>query len=380
MRLTLRSSLLAVLAGLAAACSSSDQSTTPLSVDPGASLRGSPGAIAVASNATAGNAVMVYSRRANGTLESPVSYATGGSGTGGGLGNQGAVTLAGDRRHLLVVNAGSNDLSVFAVAGNTLALTSRVASGGMQPISVTEFRGVVYVLNAGGSGNISGFRLDSAGSLSSIAGASQPLSGTAVGPAQVGFSSSGTVLVVTEKGTNTITLYDVDRNGLASAPRPQPSAGMTPFGFAFDPRGRLIVSEAFGGAAGASAVSSYAANLSGALQVRSASIGDTQSAACWVGITPNGRFAFVTNTASGTVSGYRVNGNGTISLILPDGLSGTTGAGPIDLSVTPDGGRLFTLDGGARQLSNFAIRADGSLEASPATTGLPVGANGMAAW
>jgi hypothetical protein len=57
-----------------------------------------------------------------------------------------------------------------------------------------------------------------------------------------------------------------------------------------------------------------------------------------------------------------------------------TGAGPIDMSITPDGLRLFTLDGPARQLSNFAVRADGSLEADIPTTGLPMGANGMAAW
>ena len=380
MKSTLRGSLLTTLAGLSVACSAADQSTTPLSVDASAAARSAPGAVAVASNATSGNAVIVFARRANGSLEAPTSYSTGGSGTGGGLGNQGAVTLSGDRQHLLVVNAGSNDVSAFSVAGTTLTLVNRVASGGMQPISVTEYRGVVYVLNAGGSGNISGFRLSSAGMLSPIAGATQPLSGAAVGPAQVGFSRTGSSVVVTEKGTNTITLYDVDGAGVASAPRPQASAGMTPFGFAFDTRGRLIVSEAFGGAPGASAVSSYGANLSGGLLVRSASVGNTQSAACWVAITPDGRYAYVTNTASGNVSGYSVDGDGALTLLLANGVSGTTGAGPIDMAITPDGRRLFTLDGGAHQLSIFVRRADGSLEASPPTTGLPVGANGMAAW
>ncbi len=375
----LRGTLLASLAGLSVACSSTDQSSTPLSIDASAAAQGAPGAVAVASNATMGNAVLVFARRANGSLEGPASYSTGGTGTGGGLGNQGAVTLSGGRRHLFVVNAGSNDVSVFSVTGTRLTLVNRVASGGMQPISVTEYRGLVYVLNAGGSGNISGFRLSSGGMLSPIAGATQPLSGPAVGSAQVGFSPNGATLVVTEKASNTITLYDVDGAGLASAPRPQASAGMTPFGFAFDTRGRLVVSEAFGGAVGASAVSSYAANLSGMLQVRSASVGTTQAAACWVAITPNDRYAYVTNTASGNVSGYRLDGDGRLTL-LGTGISGTTGAGPIDMSITPDGLRLFTLDGPARQLSNFAVRADGSLEADLPTTGLPMGANGMAAW
>lgn len=376
---SLRGSLLAALGGLTVACSSTDQSTTPLSVDASAAARSTPGAVAVASNATTGNAVLVFARRANGSLEGPVSYATGGTGTGGGLGNQGAVTLSGNRQHLLVVNAGSNDVSVFSVAGTRLTLVNRVASGGMQPISVTEYRGLVYVLNAGGSGNISGFRLSSGGMLSPIAGATQPLSGAAVAPAQVGFSPNGGTLVVTEKATRTITLYDVDGAGLASAPRPQASAGMTPFGFAFDTRGVLVVSEAFGGAVGASATSSYGANLGSGLLLRSASVGNGQAAACWVAITPNNRYAYVTNTASGNVSGYSLDQDGRLAL-LGSGISGTTGAGPIDMSITPDGRRLFTLDGAAQQLSNFAVRADGSLEASTATTGIPAGANGMAAW
>ncbi|MDZ4865627.1 MAG: beta-propeller fold lactonase family protein [Gemmatimonadota bacterium] len=375
----LRGTLLAALAGLSVACSSTEQSSTPLSVDASAAAQGTPGAVAIASNATTGNAVLVFARRASGSLEGPASYATGGTGTGAGLGNQGAVTLSGDRQHLFVVNAGSNDVSVFSVAGTRLTLVHRMASGGMQPISVTEYRGLVYVLNAGGSGNISGFRLSSGGMLSPIAGATQPLSGPAVGPAQVGFSPNGATLVVTEKATRTITLYDVDGAGLAGAQRPQASVGMTPFGFAFDTRGVLVVSEAFGGAVGASATSSYAANLRGGLVVRSGSVGNGQAAACWVAITPNNRYAYVTNTASGNVSGYGLDQDGRLTL-LASGISGTTGAGPIDMSITPDGRRLFTLDGAAHQLSNFAVRTDGSLEASAATTGLPVGANGMAAW
>ena len=72
------------------------------------------------------------------------------------------------------------------------------------------------------------------------------------------FDPRGGTLVVTEKATNLIDTYEVDgETGLATGPNPQASAGTTPFGFAFDRRGHLIVSEAFGGAADQSAVSSY---------------------------------------------------------------------------------------------------------------------------
>ncbi len=66
---------------------------------------------------------------------------------------------------------------------------------------------------------------------------------------------------------------------------------MTPFGFAFDRHDNLIVSEAFGGAAGASATSSY--ELDGAaypLEAVSPTVNVGQTAACWVVVTKNGRY------------------------------------------------------------------------------------------
>jgi 6-phosphogluconolactonase len=377
---TLRSPLLAVVAGLSVACGAADQSTTPLSVDPGAALRAAPGAVAVASNSAAGNSVLVFGRGIDGSLQSPVAYATGGAGTGAGLGNQGGLALAGDRRYLFAVNAGSDELSIFAVSGSELRLVDREPSGGQQPISVTEHAGVVYVLNAGGDGNIAGFRQHADGTLTPIAGALRPLSGAGVNPAEVSFSPDGRLLAVTEKGTNLITLYDVNAAGVAGAPRPQPSAGATPFGFAFSPRGTLVVSEAFGGAPDASAVSSYAISRSGALQVRSASVPTTETAACWVAITPNGRYAYATNTGSASVSGYKIGPDGELDLLVASGVSGATGTTPIDLAITPDGRRLYTLDSSAHQLSAFAVLPDGSLEAGAPTTGLPVGASGVVAW
>jgi hypothetical protein len=54
---------------------------------------------------------------------------------------------------------------------------------------------------------------------------------------------------------------------LAGAPLVQDSAGTTPFGFAFGKRGQLPVSEAFGGAADASATSSCRLGSDGILTV-----------------------------------------------------------------------------------------------------------------
>ena len=151
------------------------------------------------------------------------------------------------------------------------------------------------------------------------------LSGRSVGPAQIEFGLDGRVLVVTEKATNSIDTYLVGSNGLTTGPNVHASAGTTPFGFEFDRRGHLIVSDAFGGAPGASGLSSYSLPGS-ALTTITASAPDTQTAACWVVVSKNGRFAYTTNTGSADLSSYTIAPDGGLSLLKS--VAGTTGASP----------------------------------------------------
>src|SRR2546426_7863326 len=274
----------------------------------GASGGGFVGAVYAETNATAGNEVLIFDRRSDGSLTAAGSVSTGGLGTGAGLGDQGAVTLSPSGRWLLAVNAGSDSVSAFRVApGGGLTFANVVPSGGTGPVSVTaSSTGLVYVVN-GGSDDISGFTLGSQG-LSPIAGSTLPLSGTGVGPAQISFVPGLSTLAVTEKATNLIDTYVVGPGGLASGPFTHASSGATPFGFAAANR-HLIVSEAFGGTAGASAVSSYGVRTGGRLTTLSASVPDTQTAACWVVTTRNG-FAYTTNTGSNTISSYAISPGG----------------------------------------------------------------------
>ena len=197
-------------------------------------------------------------------------------------------------------------------------------------------------------------------------------------PAQVAFGEDGRVRIVTAKATNKLSTYRVRRDGAIEAPQVTASSGMTPFGFAVDRRGTVRVSEALGGAVGASALSSYAFGHYGVQpQLISASVGSGQSAACWVVGTPNGRFAYTTNTASGNISAYAVERNGRAA--LAQAIAATTEAGPIDAAITPRGRSLFVLNGGGRSVQSFGISRDGQLQAQGRIDGLPVGANGLAA-
>jgi 6-phosphogluconolactonase (cycloisomerase 2 family) len=343
---------------------------------------GAPGAVYVMTNATAGNAILVFDRAANGGLTPAGSYSTGGLGAPG-LGSQGSLALTDNQRWLLAVNAGSNDISVFAIQPNGLQLADTEASGGDRPISLTSHGSLVYVVNAGGSGNVAGFTLAADGNLSPLADSTQPLSnggvGAAPGPAQVSFSPDGAALVVTEKATNLILTYAIGQNGAASAPVVHTSAGITPFGFAFGLQGTLVVSEAFGGAPGASAASSYHYD-GGSLQVVSASVPTHQTAACWVAVTNNGRYAYTTNAGSSSISGYSVDRSGRLSLLNTDGQTGSTGTGSsaTDVALSQNSQFMFVLAGGSHQVVGFNVNVDGSLTGI-GQVAVPVGATGIAA-
>jgi len=341
-------------------------------------------AVYTLTNASSGNAVLVFTRDDDGSLGFAARVATGGLGTGVGLGSQGALAISENDRWLFAVNPGSDDVSVFAVNRNGLQLTDRVPSGGRHPISLTVHEHLLYVLNAGGafgaSDNISGFVLKKGGKLSPLVGSIRPLSSNSTDPAQVRFTEDGETIVVTEKGTNLIDTFTVGEDGLTEGPTPHQSAGATPFGFAFGKRNHVFVSEAFSGAANASAVSSYRLlDDDSALETISASVPTHQTAACWVAVTRDGRFAYASNTGSGSISGYSIAFDGSLRLLTVDGRTAETGKGPIDMALSADSRILFVLNSGDHSISAFEVERNGKLNPVVGVNSLPSSANGLAA-
>jgi 6-phosphogluconolactonase len=370
-------------ASLLAACSENPVES-PVESSPGSpsqlslSSASEPGAIFIMTNAADGNAVLAFPRAADGSLGAPQSFPTGGLGSGGPLGNQGAVVLHSNGR-LYVVNPGSDEITAFRVKGAVLDRIGTVPSGGDLPISIAIHGKLLYVLHDGDSPGVQGFMIGLGGALQPLAGSARPLSGSPVpDAAQVSFSSSGRRLVVTEKATNLLVTYLVMPDGLLSQPLTTPSAAPTPFGFAFGIGGTLLVSEAAGGAPDASVLSSYRPGAAGTWVGVSPATPTTESAACWVALTADGRFAYVTNTGSGTISGFRVRADGSLRLLDADGVTGVSGAGPIDLDLV--GSRyLYTLNSADQSISAFAVGTDGDLTLIGTTAGLPATANGLQA-
>src|SRR5437867_1613743 len=371
---------LAALAAGVAACSQDRAITGPAAATAArlaasaAAADGAPGAVYTLMNLTSGNAVAVFARAADGTLTAAGTVATGGTGTGSGLGSQGALAVSDDGRWLFAVNAGSNDVSIFRVTPTGLSWTSRIPSGGTKPISVTVHGKLLYVLNGGGSGNITGFALDNHGGASAIVDDTRPLSGAAVDPAQVTFSPDGRWLVVTEKNTNRIDVYAVGPDGVASGPTPQApaGAGIKPFGFAFGLRNELIVSEAATGSA-----SSYTLGSSGRVTLVSGAVATHQGAPCWVGVTKDGRFAYSANAASGTISGFAVGTDGSLSLLDASGVTATVGPGNLDLALSVNGRYLYQLRGSG-PITALRVESDGHLTTLGVVGNMPGSVAGLA--
>ena len=377
----IRSLMFAVLGLLLIAVTFSGCSDDPLTP-----IFGTPDAVYTQTNQSGGNNIRMYSRGSDGNLTQINTYSTNGTGTGAGLGSQGALAFNADGTLLFAVNAGSNDVSVFSVTTTGLTFRSRTASGGTMPISVTVHNDLVYVLNAGGSGNISGFRVDSDGNLTAIGGATANLSnggvGAAPGPAQVQFNPSGSVIVVTEKMSNRILTYTVNSNGTVSGPNINASVGMTPFGFDFRNDNQIIVSEAFGGGVDSSAVTSY--SLSGVnIGLISGPVFTTETAACWIVITSNRNYTYTSNTGSGTITGYSINAGGILTILNSNGITASTGTGsmPIDMALSSNSEYLYSLNSGNGSISVFRVNGDGSLTTVNTTTisGLPAGTTGLLA-
>lgn len=338
---------------------------------PQTSAQTSAGQLYTLTNETTGNRVAVYDRAADGALTFNQLVPTGGLGTGGGLGNQGAVILTTDARFLIAVNAGSNDISVFRVEENGITLVDVESSFGLQPVSLTQHDDLVFVVNAASS-SIAGFDLDFDGELTRIGGSTMGLSAPTTAPAQIAFGPRGEHLYVTEKATNAITRMRLNPAARPIMRRTFASPGATPFGFALGRRGQVIVSEAQGGAPMASTVTSYVQESDGGLREVTTSLGAGQGAACWIVNTPDGRIAYASNTADDTVSSFAIGFDGTLTVLDP--VAATVGDAPTDMAVTPDGRFFYVLNASDGTVGDYTIGSDGSLTGIPgSTTVLPMG-------
>ena len=340
------------------------------------SNRASRSGLYTMSNEASGNQVIHFEIIDGGTISEVARFDTYGTGNDASLGNQGALALSRGGRLLFVVNPGSDDFSAFFVRRNgRLVFLDKVHSGGTRPVSVTYRAGLIYVVNAG-SDNIVGFAFNRRGKLRQLRNSSRALSATGTAPAQISFSRNGRALIVTEKATNTISSYALRRNGRPGNINTLASAGITPFGFDLG-NGRLFhVSEAAGGADGASTVTTYRINNHGIVSVVDGPLATQGTAACWVVSANNNTDLFVTNTGGADISALTADASGNLS-ISNGGNRIATGNGPLDAARDSQSRYLYVLAGADNTIVSYRIGQNGQLTQIDLDGGLTDRASGL---
>jgi len=332
------------------------------------------GAVLVQLNGGAGNSIEAFARDSAGGLTPVGTFATGGLGgkqVGApvdALASQGGLALADDGRDVVAVNAGSGTVASLRLGRGGLTLASVVPSGGAFPSSVATRDSTVFVLNAGGAGSVSGFRLRD-DRLVPIPGSTRSLglSNSAVpffltSPSQVGITPDGRTLVVATKANNTLITFPLHRDGSLGAAVVNASQGPVPFSFVFDRRGRLEVTQA-----GDGRTASYSVAPDSSLVPLGVSASSGGAALCWnvrVGSTLYGA-----NAGSATITSWSVAPDGTTSVLSP--VAATTAHGPIDLAASQRGRFVYALSALAGEIDAFATALDGSLTPAGVTSGLP---------
>lgn len=325
------------------------------------------------SNNAGTNSILIYKITKNGMAESIGTVLSGGSGTGKGLGSQGALAIDQTKGWLYAVNAGGNSVSSFKIGEHgKLILAHSANTYGKTPVSVSVHDNLLYVLDRG-SDNIEGFKIGSEGVLTPIDGSVETLSATGVDAPQISFTPNGNWIVVTEKATNVIGTFKVKTDGSINTGTFTPSVGQTPFGFDFA-RNFMIVSDAAGGAAGAGASTSYTV-YNGMPSAVNGAVASSQAAPCWVATTKHGRFAYVTNTASNNISSYYVSAQGDLYLVY--GEAAKTDGGPVDIVVAANNYDVFELNAKASTIGWYQRKPLGKLALKATITGLPASTTGL---
>jgi hypothetical protein len=350
------------------------------------------GHVYVNDNTAGANTIVGFDRHSDGSLTPLVGspFNAGGQGTGTIVGSQGALQSSGDGRYLLAVDAGSNQVSVLRILPDGALLPiggGPVSSGGVEPISIAVHGNLVYVANEGdkatGTGsNYTGFTLNPGGHLSPLAGSTFDLPNTA-NPGDILFNSTGTNLVGVEVGTTVASTFLIDSFVVGEDGRITPAAGSPfpaqaagPFGSEFSPvnPAHLYVSNAHGGA-GNGSVSAFDVTNAGALSsIGSSPYADGQTAPCWVEISHDGAYLWTVNTASTTISSYKILADGSLSLVTSTAFKSGAGIRPFDARLSADGSTLYVVDAATANVSAFAVTGGLLNELPQSPFALPSGA------
>lgn len=87
----------------------------------------------------------------------------------------------------------------------------------------------------------------------------------------------------------------------------------------------------------------------------------------YLAVTPNGRYLYVGNSGTNTISQYAVNASGSLSALSPATVLTTNGqGGPIGLAVSPNGKQVYVANYAGSTVGILNVGTNGTLPPNPA--------------
>jgi hypothetical protein len=340
-----------------------------------------PQAAYTQTNAAGANAIAWFARGSDGRLTQRAFVPTGGTGAPNyfsGFPNtdsQGSVALNPQKTLLFAVNHGSRSITSFRILPSGRPQRADIAaSGGKGPASLAvNANGILYVVNEARPARLQGYRVTATGKL-------QPLGGPTTlryprsSPGQVGFDSTGRFLVVSARfggaakpDQDYFEVFRLRPDGRPQALPPVRSVPQEPYAFGFTSRNELLVANAENNTPLGSTTTSYRFGSGGGF-TRVAAQPTSQTAGCWLVISDDDRFAYVSSGGAPTVVPYLMSAGGAFRN-TPGGLIKLTGLGG-DVAVTPGSAFLYALNtdpsgilardpNAHSDIDGFRIRRDG---------------------
>ncbi len=343
-----------------------------------------------------GNTVSGFSVASNGTL-TPVPgspFATRGTGiVDGALSASNHVTVDNIGNFLFASNTGSNDVSVFSInAGSgTLSLVagSPFATGGSGGVGISLSStpdGRFLMAANGGSNNLTVFTIAGNGALTPIGGSPFPALSF---PEGIKVSPDGKFLAVAEPFSNQVEMFSIASTGSLT------SLGAFPGGSVGELAGvdiNCAVSLLYGGEynIGETIVDGYSIASSGTLTPVPGSpfIPGVGIDSRVVLLSPDDKTLFVSNGGfsafSNTITVFSAASNGSLSLVAGSPFPMNPGApNPLGTATSQDGSLLYVASFFSNSISVFSVASNGALTevaGSPFPTGQPGGLLSLAAF
>jgi 6-phosphogluconolactonase (cycloisomerase 2 family) len=294
---------------------------------------------------------------------------------------------------LFVATQGDSSVSTFSIdltKGLLTATGKGVATGSVPSAMLLAPSGTALFIANSGTNDISAYSVKSDGSLTA-AGATQPAGMT---PLSMAMDSGGKFLFVANQGlqidpkSGTVSVFAVSGTTLTEVPgspfrvaAPGAPGGTGPSGLAVTPDGKfLYVANQFD-----STLTKFSVDASGVLTMGPVvSVGTTPSA---VGMTPDGGFLYVANAS--TVSAFAIcnqvltncndpnSPDGSLTVVAGSPFS--AGIGPVAIVAAPSGKFLFVVNRLSNTISEYKI-ATGTGVLTPNTDAqISTGANPVGA-